>query len=1173
MQHGYVFVYNSLLPGSEYVQLSMIRSAVILMLACTPPVSMQGAEKKLYNVLAPPPMEDIGAFRTSTSALDYFSAHSNERTEVEVIVNKFLALPNLPQWAPVRDISEEHPYLFFHARKAAGSTLRSDLYDAANILGLSFYIACEGGVDCDTYKLPHNQSNAIYAMHMHWGDQFRLKELQKRHRGPHQVNDIHHPSTDSYLRYSTTDGIEDIHHSFSCMSNMREPVSRIISCIKFRFLDDSHNGKFSNTSCIGDLSLEELYHLLADEVDEFANSCLNEPFRVFSGLYDEDVINSLGIELDTSRHLALPNLSNLSLHALQATLKHYQQCAPYILELPVESSDLLAYKFPDLYSAGAYRLDMANNVGGDSERCSGDRSKPTAQQMHLLEHFAAYERVLYDAVVQKVKVAHAELLTTRSALTAVGATKAKLKKVMKEQFSRQPKWLQARQRRVYKQQLRGHGDSLKSVRTGSESVEYSGSREAAFQSQELSRDVVVMGGHLDNGFESNGSFINSTSPYSMKDDSDFSNSSRSSNLRSETNKAYEYPYYYKHYEGRALYTKFTPTSNVSYVSLLDGLGATNNLEYRSMLLNILVTKRSLEMFGSTADFIVMYGFYDDLLGNTDSVTRQRIHKRPSAVDEEVIDLVWTDLAFLETFGIKLHRLEPFRIPLSDSACRNCTAWEEADEDKMLQITLHKVEVWGLKMYERIQFLDGDLMPLVNMDCLFYMEPFSGADGASMAAAAGLTGDQAAARITAFEAGWISPLNAGWALVTPNHAEYQSLRQWAVWRLKRGWRWDWRVGYGEAIPEGLLYTDPPAYWGNRQNVTDWGFYGADLEQGLFVYHFAVAYDPLRAPRDVTGGIRKPTSRKTSTKIRGVGSDDALFVHIDSTEVSIIQHGRVIARRKPRQALGCCLGSQPHRKYLHMRKEEHSGEWVRPSSRMVHFVGDAKPWLHNDTANFEMLRREGRQAAKTASDPTTNSAAVAAGTRMVSRSTRHHNMNSGSASGSVVGSDHYTSVTTGTADRVRRKLGMHGKGGKGGSEARRFDTEDENRHSSNMKQHHTSPHGSSGATTSSIAGEGGAQSAPLGKERRKDQYLTATDELQALQQLEVQTAETETKIQDLQAFIEKRERAEKKRSWSWYSSVESKQRLEWYRRLDAMRLNVRHSNLLSFLASREPLKVVG
>lgn len=437
---------------------------------------------------APKP-EHIVSYQ-SRGAIDYFS--TEDKSQLQAIVNEFLAIPNDSIWSVVTNISEDHPYVFFHARKASGSTLRGTLFVAAKTLGLSSFVACERGVHCDTYHIPNDVSYAVYALHMQWGE---LKVLEHLHRMKHRssVEGVHttttitttnttsttaappkdtlnyrsdattiqgyntssnnyssniftgnssssnsgstststssgtsgvgtaHNSTDSVGYSAATCTTSDRHHSlqFSCATNLRDPVGRLLSCVEFRFLREP--GRFTNATCIADVTTEELYHLLAEEVDDYSNSCINEPFRIFSGLYDEDDINTLGLHFDPVRHLALPRLSSLSAHVFRETLMRYALCTPYIMELPEQSTDLLAYKFPVLYDAAAYRMDRAANV--HKSRCSRQKSVATQSQMALLEHFAAYERVLYDAVVAKLRAAHEEQMAIAEVAAAVMATK------------------------------------------------------------------------------------------------------------------------------------------------------------------------------------------------------------------------------------------------------------------------------------------------------------------------------------------------------------------------------------------------------------------------------------------------------------------------------------------------------------------------------------------------------------------------------------------------------------------------------------------------------------------------------------------------------------------------------------------------------------------------------
>ena len=274
-----------------------------------------------------------------------------------------------------------------------------------------------------------------------WGSQ---KALHEKNRGRQQRHHGHRQQ------------------GFSCMSNFREPVSRLKSCLYFRFLNDPHYTKASG--CIDKLSVSQLINLISKEVDHYSNSCINEPFRILSGFLDEDIINSIGLKVrgqsaieellhlspgrpddvgskDPVKHTNLhhhhhhnrtsstsgnshslheveglldlssgtvapePHLSALSAHIFNVTLMdRMTKCVPFILEYP-ESIILLGKKFPSLQQNGAFGLTSRGN-SGRYRACP----PPSPEQMVILQKFTALERVLYDAVLAKTKQAYEDLM-------------------------------------------------------------------------------------------------------------------------------------------------------------------------------------------------------------------------------------------------------------------------------------------------------------------------------------------------------------------------------------------------------------------------------------------------------------------------------------------------------------------------------------------------------------------------------------------------------------------------------------------------------------------------------------------------------------------------------------------------------------------------------------------
>ena len=122
------------------------------------------------------------------------------------------------------------------------------------------------------------------------------------------------------------------------------------------------------------------------------------------------------------------------------------------------------------------------------------------------------------------------------------------------------------------------------------------------------------------------------------------------------------------------------------------------------------------------------------------------------------------------------------------------------------MALLKVTPWNFTQYNRIQFLDGDVMPTKNMDCFFQLN------------------------INSYNTGNASPVNSGWFMIIPKLNEYNELIKLAAWRLET--KWNETNGWGKLIPQTLKYR------GGDKSVRSWNFNGASLDQGLITHFFVV-----------------------------------------------------------------------------------------------------------------------------------------------------------------------------------------------------------------------------------------------------------------------------------------------------------------------------------------------
>ena len=194
--------------------------------------------------------------------------------------------------------------------------------------------------------------------------------------------------------------------------------------------------------------------------------------------------------------------------------------------------------------------------------------------------------------------------------------------------------------------------------------------------------------------------------------------------------------------------------------------------------------KQLRKLGSTADFIAMIGFQLD-------------PSNPSASSlPKLKDYLVNDLNLLKENGIILYELPRY---LSSNQYKLNFA----------EMALLKVIPFSMVNYEKIQYFDGDIMPVENMDCYFQLDSYT------------------------YTIGAVSPVNSGWYLLKPNSQIYAYFHQQALWRLMKDW--DKVKGWGHSFPKDIFYTR-----GQKKAISLWDFNGSDMDQGLFTYFFLFFY---------------------------------------------------------------------------------------------------------------------------------------------------------------------------------------------------------------------------------------------------------------------------------------------------------------------------------------------
>jgi hypothetical protein len=230
-------------------------------------------------------------------------------------------------------------------------------------------------------------------------------------------------------------------------------------------------------------------------------------------------------------------------------------------------------------------------------------------------------------------------------------------------------------------------------------------------------------------------------------------------------------------------------SKYAYVTLISGIDS--SFRYRGFLYNAMIMRRALLDFGSQADFVAMIGY--------------------SNVSEKM--LYRDDINLLHEVGIITHTL-PRLVHTQHSLT-------------FAEMALLKITPWSFLHYDRIQFFDGDIMPMKNMDCFFKLQ------------------------YNTFTVGAVSPLNSGWYLAIPNKNDFKYMLDKAMWRLSRDW--DKIRGWSEKLPSSLTVR------GGHPASKLWDFNGADMDQGLLLHYFIINHG---------NGVLIDTSTKEA-KIASIG----------------------------------------------------------------------------------------------------------------------------------------------------------------------------------------------------------------------------------------------------------------------------------------------------------------
>ncbi len=206
----------------------------------------------------------------------------------------------LPWTPPIQQMpSPQNAFVFFHLRKCGGSTVRALLERSLqmhNFPANTYVIPCHTH-DCRTYDIPYVpllteeyevRTNNSYTF------KYYINNIRTAPPQSEMVSVAGHFTWASVMlalgranqNQSTFDNLGKI--PFSCLTVLRHPVDRVISCYYFRYFN-----KRNVTRHMNEYTPDELRDILTNWHSMHMEGCNNEVLRIFGGLQEESIVNSL----------------------------------------------------------------------------------------------------------------------------------------------------------------------------------------------------------------------------------------------------------------------------------------------------------------------------------------------------------------------------------------------------------------------------------------------------------------------------------------------------------------------------------------------------------------------------------------------------------------------------------------------------------------------------------------------------------------------------------------------------------------------------------------------------------------------------------------------------------------------------------------------------------------
>lgn len=289
-------------------------------------------------------------------------------------------------------------------------------------------------------------------------------------------------------------------------------------------------------------------------------------------------------------------------------------------------------------------------------------------------------------------------------------------------------------------------------------------------------------------------------------------------------------------------------SPFAYAFVIGGCDPDNPPTYQDYLFNIAIAAKILREVNSTADVVALFQMAQDVPVGTTLPRR--------------------DLRLLHALGVFVYYIPQ----------------QFTGQQSFYRTQLDKFRILGLTQYERVLFMDGDVLPVGNLDLLFELS------------VNGTLQENVVVR------GYFEPANGGFFLIKPGALE--EIQQVIAWREETASQlpyphFDPDIGWGQQLTTPWL-----AY---KKQGTNWTFLAAFADQGLLYYY------TLYHQKSVSFFLRDGTAENWQYTLDGTVKlrNEVSLLDFSVTGISAIP-GR-------------------HRNYKF------------PLNSFIHFSGATKPWM--------------------------------------------------------------------------------------------------------------------------------------------------------------------------------------------------------------------------------------